>query len=388
MSEDRERERRLAVRRFLGGESPVSICSSLGRSRFWLYKWIHRYDPDDPTWCKDRSTRPSHHPARISPDIEKIVTRIRLELYESDLFCGAQAILWEMEDRGIRPLPSERTINRILGRNDLALRRTPYEPKGTPYPELPADTPNQTHQGDFVGPRYLKGLMRFHSQNVLDISSSRCGLEPVPSKTGQDVINAFWAIWSRIGIPQNLQVDNELSYFGSHRHPRGMGPLIRLCLHLGVQPWFIPLSEPWRNGSIENFNNHYTQKFFRKLAVHSYEELKEASLAFEHRHNSRLRFSKLGGKTPLKTLETSHVTLAFPNEERPPAHPLPKPETGRYHLVRLVRSSLKISIFGERFPVAPELQHQYVVATVDVKEQKLKLFLDKHQVDEFKYKLR
>jgi hypothetical protein len=31
---------------------------------------------------------------------------------------------------------------------------------------------------------------------------------------------------------------------------------------------------------------------------------------------------------------------------------------------------------------------EYVVATIDVKEQKLKLFLDKKQVEEFDYKLR
>ena len=31
---------------------------------------------------------------------------------------------------------------------------------------------------------------------------------------------------------------------------------------------------------------------------------------------------------------------------------------------------------------------QYVVATIDVKEQKLKLFLAKTQVEEFDYKLR
>lgn len=68
--------------------------------------------------------------------------------------------------------------------------------------------------------------------------------------------------------------------------------------------------------------------------------------------------------------------------------PLPKPETGRYHLVRFIRSNLKLNIFGEIFSVAPELQYEYVVATVDVKEQKLKLSLGHTQVDEFKYKLR
>jgi len=65
-----------------------------------------------------------------------------------------------------------------------------------------------------------------------------------------------------------------------------------------------------------------------------------------------------------------------------------KPKTGYYHLIRLIRSHRTIDIFGECFRVAPELQYEYVVATIDVKEQKLKLFHDQLQVDEFDYKLR
>lgn len=394
MSRDSRCERQLAVRRFLNGEKPSSICTSFSRSRAWLYKWVNCYDPDDSTWCESRSTRPATNPNRTSREIEEIVKLVRLNLYNSkdDLFYGAQAILWELEDLGVHPLPSERTINRILGRNNLTVRRTgPYKPKGTPYPELPADRPNQTHQADLVGPRYLKGLkgpIRFHSQNVLDIASVRCGLEPLLSKAGQSIINAFWAIWLRLGIPENLQIDNALSYYGSHRYPRGMGPLIRLCLHNGVEPWFIPMAEPWRNGAIENFNNHYKQKFLRKVTMTSWDELKEGSFAFENRHNNCARYSKLGGKTPLKALSSLGTKLIFPKEETPPVQPILKPETGRYHLVRLIRSDLKINIFGELFPIAPELQYQYVVATIDVKEQKLKLYQDKVQIDEFKYKLR
>jgi hypothetical protein len=40
------------------------------------------------------------------------------------------------------------------------------------------------------------------------------------------------------------------------------------------------------------------------------------------------------------------------------------------------------------FPVPPETQYEYVVATVDVKDQTLKLFLDTLQVEEYKYQLR
>jgi transposase InsO family protein len=313
---------------------------------------------------------------------------VRLNLYNRELFCGAQAILWELEDLGVAPLPSLRTINRILTRNELTYRRTgKYEAKGTPYPKLPSLLANQTHQADLVGPCYLKGPFRFYGLNVIDTATVRCGLYSSPTKAGQDVLNGFWSIWKRLGIPDNLQIDNAMSFFGSPAYPRGMGPLIRLCLHHGVEPWFIPMSEPWRNGMIEQFNDLYQQKLLDKVIMATEEELKAGTFAFEQRHNSSFRYSKLGGKTPLKALAASKAKLRFPTQEEIPQHRLRKPESGRYHVVRLIRSDLKLNIFGELFPVPPEMKLEYVVATIDVKEQKLKLFLDKTQIEEFDYKL-
>mgnify|MGYP001205442254 FL=1 len=389
MGDKIKQHRILAVQRFKNGESPESICTSLGKSTVWLYKWIKRYREEETSWCEDRSRRPLSTPLHTPVEIEEIVKMVRLNLYNQDLFCGAQAIYWEMEDLGVKPLPSIRTINRILSRNELTHRRTGrYEAKGTAYPKLPSLFPNQTHQADLVGPCYLKGPVRFYSLNVVDTATVRCGLYPTISKAGQSILDGFWAIWMRMGIPDNIQVDNTLSFFGSPTHPRGMGPLIRLCLHHEIEPWFIPLAEPWRNGMIESFNDRYQQMFLGKVVMSSQEELKDGSLVFEQRHNSKYRYSKLGGKTPLKALAAMNTRLRFPVEEKAPNHRMKKPETGKYHLVRLIRNDLKLNIFGEIFPVSPELKLEYVVATINVKEQKLKLFLDKIQVDEFSYKLR
>lgn len=379
----------LAVQRFKNGESPGSICMSLGKSKVWLYKWIKRYSEEDPSWYEDCTRRPLSTPMHTPAEIEEIVKMVRLNLYNKDLFCGAQAILWEMEDLGVQPLPSIRTINRILSRNELTHRRTgKYEAKGTAYPVLPSLLPNQTHQADLVGPCYLKGPIRFYSLNIVDTATVRCGLHPSHSKSGQAILEGFWGAWKRMGIPERVQVDNAMSFFGSPTHSRGMGPLIRLCLHNEVEPWFIPMAEPWRNGMIESFNDRYQQMFLGKVVMASEDDLKTGSLAFEQRHNTRYRYSKLGGKTPLKALATSNTKLRFPKENEAPKHRMEKPETGRYHIVRLIRSDLKLNIFGECFSVPPQVMLEYVVATIDVKEQKLKLFLDKKQVEEFDYKLR
>ena len=45
-----EQERIDAIGRYLRGESASAICRLLGRTRYWLYKWLKRYDPADPTW--------------------------------------------------------------------------------------------------------------------------------------------------------------------------------------------------------------------------------------------------------------------------------------------------------------------------------------------------
>jgi transposase InsO family protein len=382
-------ERASAVQRYVAGEDPESICASLGRSRRWLYKWLARYIPDDSAWYEDLSRRPLISPHRTAAEIEKIVELVRWSLYNKNLFCGSQAIRWEMEDMNVQPLPSIRTIDRILCRRELTHRRTGrYEPKGKKYPELPSLVPNQTHQLDLVGPCYLSGPLRFYSLNAVDTAINRCGIEPMPSKEAQSILDAVHAVWMRMGIPENLQVDNELVFYGSPTHPRGMGPLIRFCLAYGVNLWFIPAAEPWRNGIVEQFNDHYQQKFLAKVMMASMSQLKQESLAFEHRHNSSYRYSKIKGKTPLKALACMDKKLVFPSKTNAPKHPLDKPEEGHYHLVRFIRSDCRLNIFSEMFTAPPETQYEYVVATIDVKEQKLKLFLDTIQIEEYEYQLR
>ena len=92
MKEESIQQRILAVERFHNGESPESICASLRKSRSWLYKWISRYDDHNASWSESKSCRPQKA-ANVTPaETVEIVKLIRLDLYNHDLFCGAQAI--------------------------------------------------------------------------------------------------------------------------------------------------------------------------------------------------------------------------------------------------------------------------------------------------------
>jgi len=387
--EDREEQcRKRAIERYLRGERARTICECLGRTEQWFYKWLKRYQEGGPEWYRDQSRRPHQTIPRTSAEIEEIVRYVRLHLYNLGGFCGAQAIRWQMEEDQVRPLPSLRTIGRILARHGLTHRRTGrYISKGKPYPALDAPVPGWVHESDFVGPCYLRGPLRFYSLNTVDLATRRCAVEPMVQGKAT-AVERFWATWMRLGLPKYLQVDNEAVFYGSPKHPRGMGKLIRLCLPLGIEPCFIPLREPWRNGVVEKFNDHWEQKFLHKVVMESEEDLTRESLAFEQRHNQRWRYSKLKGKSPLEVLAASDTPLRFPEKERPPEMPLPKPETGFYHIVRFIRSDGRFNLFGETFPVPPEAVYEYVWATVDVLRQHLSLYLDGELVDERPYRLR
>lgn len=386
MPRDPEADRRRAIQRYRAGESATAICASMGYSTSWIYKWLERFKSGGPHWYRERSRRPKRSPAQTRQEIEELVIAVRKRLERQNLFHGAQAIRWELEDLGIHPVPSVRTIGRILVRHNLVSRRQGrYEPKGKNYPGPIPSGPGTVHQSDFVGPRYLAGPVRFYSLNSVDLASGRCAVQPVLQRAGQNTVDAVWSTWKRLGMPMHHQVDNELVFYGSPTYPRGMGHLIRLCLHHDIEVWFIPPGEPWRNGVVEKFNDHWDTKFLRRVEMAAEEDLLPESLRFEERHNSRYRYSKLGGKTPQAALEASGVELRFPSAPDAPRVPLPKPEHGRYHLIRFVRSDGLMDVFTEKFHAPPEAMYEYVRLTVDVGEQRLLVFLDGRLIDEHEY---
>ncbi|MCM3901020.1 MAG: helix-turn-helix domain-containing protein [Pyrinomonadaceae bacterium] len=388
MERKQVQDRIRAIERYQRGESVTAIARSMGYSPRWIYKWVTRYQRRSETvqWAEDQSSRPCHNPRQISNEIVEAIKLVRLSLYNQGLFCGAQAIEWELESLGVAPVPSLPTINRILSRHELTHRRTGrYESKGRKYPKLSSQTVNEVHQMDYVGPYFLKGPVRFYSLNSVDLATGRCAISPVLSKAGQHTLDAIWSSWCRLGIPQNVQIDNEMVFYGSRQYPRGMGILIRLCLLNDVQPWFIPVAEPWRNGVIEKFNDHFQTGFLRRIVMRGEKQLRRQSLAFEEKHNTRYRYSKLKGQTPQACLTRSHQKVRFPDSLGAPCHPLPKPDRGRYHLVRFIRSDGVLDVFGEKYSLPPEAAYEYVVATVDVALQKLIVQIEDQTLEEYKY---
>jgi hypothetical protein len=239
---------------------------------------------------------------------------------------------------------------------------------------------------DLVGPRYINGDGRFYSLNVMDLFRHQVYLEPQRTKADEPVAASLFRCWKALGIPDFIQFDNELSFRGSNRYPRSFGIIIRMCLHYGVTPVFIPIGEPWRNGDVERFNDTYDKTFFRRQWFPSYEALQRQSKNFQRFHNRHHRYSCLKGKTPMEVLEASdHRPVKMPpNARMPRIDDIPE---GNIILIRFIRSDRKLDIFGEKFIVSKALVYSYVKAVIVTGDHILKVYLGEEFAKAFEYRM-
>ena len=157
------RQRAITLR--LAGRPIQAICAAVGRSEVWFHKWWVRYLQAGPDGLYDL-TRANHHVAQhIPPELERAIlsNRRRQQAHATPAtrysLIGAPVILAELKALGIRPLPCERTIERVLERNGLTAPRIRLAPRlpRQEYPGPQARASNALHEVDLVGPIYLLG---------------------------------------------------------------------------------------------------------------------------------------------------------------------------------------------------------------------------------------
>lgn len=220
----------------------------------------------------------------------------------------------------------------------------------------------------------------------MDLFSHRVYVEAQRTKEDRQIAGSLMRCWKNLGIPDFLQMDNELSFRGSNKYPRSFGIVIRLCLYYGIQPVFIPIGEPWRNGSIEHFNDTYSKKFFRRQWFHSYAHLKRQSKNFQAFHNKHHRYSCLNGKTPdefSQSYGAAPISLG-PNTKLPNLDEIPD---GNIILIRFIRSNGMLDIFGEKFKVSKSLIYSYVKAIIVTEIHQLQIYLGDDLMQTFDYQL-
>ncbi len=385
------RHRAITLR--LAGQSVNAICAAVGRSDRWYHKWWRRYLEAGPEGLYDL-TRANHQVAqRIPPELERAILSIRrrLQAHASPAarYCriGATAIRAELKALGIRPLPCERTIERVLQRNGLTaprVRLAPLLPRQE-YPGPQARASNQLHEVDLVGPIYLKGNRhRYYIWVGKDAFDGAVCLRLASSRRMDEVLWFLGECWKDLGIPEQAQFDNARELAGWGPAARTLSRVIRLCLHFGVSPVFIPKGEPQFNGGVENFNGWFQepllQRRFRRPG-----DLRRELARLQEAVNTQHIHPRLGGLTPAQhrrglRLRKLPASFVVPTERQ-------KLSAGRVTFIRRVSPAGTVSVLSQSLRVGKRHRGLYLRLVVNTGRGSLTAYLNGRVLKRWPYKL-
>ena len=380
-------QRQEAIRRYLAGEKGIKIAQSLKKSRKWLHTWIKRFNErKDSNWFEDLSKAPLNIKTTLNEETEQQILLIRKELMNEKMAqIGAISIQYEFERRGIKPIPDVWTINRVISKNGLSKQVSNHK-KTKDYPELYW----HVHQMDLVGPRYIKGDGKFYSINIIDITTHSCFVKAARTKSSNNIVDALATFWKTHGLPDALQMDNELAFRGSNLYPRSFGAVVRFALSQGVAVIFIPIAEPWRNGIIEKFNDTYQLRFLRAYNFGNLEQLSQKEQLFIDFHNNHHRYSSQSHKTPNEAKALQMPAILYKGIEHLPSlknEIIISLTKGCIYYIRFIRSDLKLYLLNEIFIVKESLKYSYVVAEINIENQTLIIRQNYEIIQTFKYEI-
>jgi putative transposase len=242
-------------------EGVAVAAARFHRSRATVYRWLHRYDPQDLTALAPRSRRPKRvRRATWTAAQEQAVLRLR----EVHPRFGKVKLHYLLAQQGIdlsvsmigRILASARRRNLLIEPHAVRMRRSraprPYATR-LPKSKRQPSQPGELIQLDTMHLRPEPGLER-RQFTAIDVVS-RSGVFGVRSCATASTAKAFLAdLLARMPVPiQGIQVDGGSEF---------MADFETACQDLGIALYVLPPRSPKLNGRVERLNGTARREFW------------------------------------------------------------------------------------------------------------------------------
>ena len=376
MNEQQERRlRRKAIRLKLQGFSVRQIAQQLQRSVGWVVKWWQRYQATASHYSHSQSRRPHTSPQRYAESVRKLVRRMRQSLVRRRVgrLIGPRAIHRTIRQEQVLPQsqrPAPSTIQRMLHEGGLIARPRQPHPAYCPQPQPRADYIIQALDWTM---RYLHGGPKVYAFHTVDLHSralhQTLSTDKRSDTAQQHVLNS----WQQLGVPDALQLDNDVAWCGTLQHPRHISVFLRLCLYCGVEPILLPFAEPEHNGVVEWINALWSQQFWNLQTFRSVAQVRRNGPQFVAWYQHQYEPPHLTPYTPHQVHQDTprqHLTTA---QRRRLPTPLPL-TAGRIHFIRRVDAHGNINVLAESWHIHQRLAGQYVWATLSLHEHVLHIY--------------
>ena len=365
---DLQAEREKAVHLCRLGHSPTEGAAEWGRRSQWVGKWWREYQVSGWAGLREKSRAPHQHGRRLSPAIRKAVQRARSALEAEAArgiglkYIGGRAIRTRLKKWKTKPLPSVRSIERILEASEMT--RPKESQPDIEYPRLQPSQAHQVCQVDHM-PHYLQGGQKLYCFNAIDVVSRYPTGQVFTNRRATDAAAFLIHVWQTMGIAQYTPVDKEGCFSGGFTHSYVLGQCARLALLGGTELLFSPVRHPKSNGTVERFHQDYEAHVFEGTYLADVPAVQAQADTFFDLYRHSEHHSALNEQTPASVHQPPTRPRLLEADFTLPADKLPLYE-GRLHFMRRVLADGSVSVLNVHWPVPEPEAHQAVWVTVEL----------------------
>lgn len=230
------------------GVTVTALCAQMGISRKTFYELRRRFDKEGAEGLAPRSRRPLSSPGKVPLAVEMRICRLRED--PQNLDTGAQAIYYLLQREGLTPLPSVRTIHRVLVRNGLVVPQPQKRPKAA-CRRFEYDAPNGCWQIDATEWRLRSGRKVW----IMDLLDDHSRVMPaaivVPGPTAAAAWRAFCRGAAEWGLPAKVLSDNGPCFTGRPGARSQRGVFEANLAALGIKASHSSPNHPQTCGKLE-----------------------------------------------------------------------------------------------------------------------------------------
>lgn len=218
----------------LEDEVPVAVaCASLGISRDTFYRYRRRFAAEGLEGLLPRSRRPHGNPARTPPEVVALIVAKRDWLLGQGWDGGARSIASYLARDG-HPVPSVRTVHRVLVRNGLVQPQPAKRPRSS-WKSFEHPLPNACWQMDGTEWQLADGSTVEILAVLDDHSRTIMATAVVLTENTVDAWTCVQKAIRRHGRPAMFLTDNAAAY-SARRRWGGMCDFEAQLRQLGIAP--------------------------------------------------------------------------------------------------------------------------------------------------------
>lgn len=369
------------------------LARAVGASLSWVEKWLKRFGEELAAGTALSQVLLGHSrarktaPASTSALIEEQILAIR-DAPPDGLrrVPGPEAIHYYLQQDPYRalfewPVPSPKTIYRVLKRHGRIASRKPRVPRPQPRPE-----PMTCWQLDFKDVSSVAAQpdgKRQHVVETLNIIDTGTSLlldgHVRPDFTAETALASVAQTLAKYGCPQQITLDRDTRWVGSPLGSDFPSALLRFAACLGIAVQVCEPHHPQQNAFVERYNRTYQQECLAHERPCDLEQAKSVTQTFVQHYNFQRPHQGLScNNLPPRTAFPKLAQLsALPTHVDPDGW---LSQLDGWHVVRKVDRHGMLSVDLKRYYVSSQLVGHHVDVRVDAQDRCLQVFSDQRLV--------